>query len=399
MARHNKPVPTTIAQAALQDLQRIDRKIALLEQQTTFAVQQIAVSAIADPVEGEVVIDHTDNHRLKWYSNGMWHSVCDCAEILRDLLIIGLNNGTNGENNYSVYGFNLETLTFSQLAAPITDDEWWAAWWSHDGTKVYAVREVDFPIRAKAYSMNADGTGLTEIGYDGDFQASNYVPYTGTPAKFALSNNVDQIKVLNEDGSIDVIWTTAEHAVAPFNAPAAETMTLIVNENDNWKTGLPGFVPRWNPLNNGQLMYMATPSGFSNTQIWLVNEDGTDKHQIFDGGTQWDVEEIPVWSPDGTKIALMINDNFAYPKFHFWVIDVEGNILHQSPNLVEPTWDLRQEVLAWSPNSDKIALGLLTEPGIEIWDLASMTKTTPSGAGLDDIELLSWAELEESPNW
>lgn len=378
-------------------------------------------------VDGEIASDQ--NNCLWLYINGVWQEfVCGGGPLVptvqKDLLIIGMDNSV--QDYFGVNALNIETMTFTQLAAPPDEHEWWMAWWSHDGSKIYAVREVGIPERAKVYSMNPDGSDLTEIGYDENFNAENYVPYTGSPAKFALSDNVFSVKVLNEDGSVETIWTTAEHAVDGFDAPrgtnwspdgtkllintrkfgptenrhyvfhlASETMTLALDETARWS----GIVPRWNPLNNGELMYMGYDSTFFNDEIYLVNEDGTDNRVIYAPGDAYSSAANPVWSPDGTKLAAYFYNTEFYPGIEFHVVNREGDLLYQSPNLIEEDFRVDERHIAWSPNSDALALALNVAPGIDIWDLETMTATTPDLPGLNDIQVISWGEPEDNEDW
>ncbi len=56
------------------ELDRLRMQLSRLENSTTSTLQQISPSQIADPIEGEHVIDPIDN-KHKWYSNGAWR---DC---------------------------------------------------------------------------------------------------------------------------------------------------------------------------------------------------------------------------------------------------------------------------------------------------------------------------------
>lgn len=71
MAREHYPPAFTKDEEVLKYLKGLEDKIRLLENRTTSTLQQTAVTNIDDPIEGEYVVDPTDN-LLKWYSNGAW---------------------------------------------------------------------------------------------------------------------------------------------------------------------------------------------------------------------------------------------------------------------------------------------------------------------------------------
>ncbi len=90
MARDQRTHPFTTDQGIQQELAALKHKLDLLERGTTTTIQQKAVSAIDDPLNGELVIDPTDNE-FKWYFNE-WKQFCP-AEVEIALLRI-LRNGS-----------------------------------------------------------------------------------------------------------------------------------------------------------------------------------------------------------------------------------------------------------------------------------------------------------------
>lgn len=73
MARDHYPPAFTKDQEVLKYIKSLEDRLKKLEQGTTATLQQIAVVDVDDPIEGEHVIDHTDDQH-KWYSNGAWRS-------------------------------------------------------------------------------------------------------------------------------------------------------------------------------------------------------------------------------------------------------------------------------------------------------------------------------------
>ncbi len=71
MARDTSLSTGGIGGAISKRLDALEAEVKRLKNTTTSTTQQSAITAIVDPIEGEYVVDPTDN-KLKWYSNGAW---------------------------------------------------------------------------------------------------------------------------------------------------------------------------------------------------------------------------------------------------------------------------------------------------------------------------------------
>jgi len=116
--------------------------------------------------------------------------------------------------------------------------------------------------------------------------------------------------------------------------------------------------------------------------IWVMNNDGTDKQQLTTLGQNF----TPAWSPDGTKIAFMSNRTGI---FQIFVMNPDGtgqtNISSSSSTDVLP---------AWSPDGTKIAFGrapISLNPLAKIWTMNS------SGAG--QIQITTGLGNDERPSY
>jgi hypothetical protein len=201
--------------------------------------------------------------------------------------------------------------------------------WSPDGTK------VAFTARVDVYVVNADGTGVTNLGTtedagapawsaDGTKIAYNASRYTcpGDP-RFCASEDLG-IRTINADGSgdvqllpggterphnpawspdgtkiaVDVETNTAPADIYVFNANGTGGTRLTNGEPGT----LPGSIePNWSP--DGQQIAFQR-----NGDIWVMNADGSGPVQITEtGGARTDAD--PAWSPDGTKIVFLRSDS------------------------------------------------------------------------------------------
>jgi TolB protein len=93
-----------------------------------------------------------------------------------------------------------------------------------------------------------------------------------------------------------------------------------------------------------------------NEQVWVMNPDGSHKHQLTHGKLAKD--QVPDWSPDGSKIAF--NAGF-YGNGGLWVMNANGSGAHQLDGCANPKPDSAPCAAgddfgaAWSPDGTQIA--------------------------------------------
>jgi len=109
-----------------------------------------------------------------------------------------------------------------------------------------------------------------------------------------------------------------------------------------------------------------------NQQIWVCEVPSGDAQPLTEG--DWDARD-PVWSPDGSSIALISNrseehDSRPYEE-DLWIVPVDGGSLQKIPSPNGYKWGL-----SWSPNGEYLAYS-----GLE-------TQEDPWGARNDRIYIL-----------
>jgi TolB protein len=81
------------------------------------------------------------------------------------------------------------------------------------------------------------------------------------------------------------------------------------------------------PGSNGEIVFGSQHGG--EDEIWVMNTDGTNKHNLtrHDGAKISDID--PRWSPDGTQIAFSSDPG---GKRQIWVMNADGSMPHQVTN-------------------------------------------------------------------
>ena len=152
--------------------------------------------------------------------------------------------------------------------------------WSPDGTKIAFTSDRDG--RWDIFVVNADGTGIEQLTDNDSYDSDAVWSPDGTKIAF---NRGWGIFVMNADG------TGIEQLTDPRRPKSHDWDSDPVWSPDGTKIAFEGLrgstVATWGP--------------YGDTQIFVMNADGTGVKQLTDNEHSSD---DPVWSPDGTKIAF-----------------------------------------------------------------------------------------------
>lgn len=226
--------------------------------------------------------------------------------------------------------------------------------WSPDGTRILVTIAANGPTKDQVAVVKPDGTGLRVLTTTTD-QASARADWSpdATRIVFDQYNETatgEYLVVMNSDGS-DV------HAIT----------SLVVGAYD--------YSAVWSP--DGRTIAFTADDGAGNTDIELVNPDGTNRRDFAATGFS---EDYAAWSPDSTRIAYGV-DSDVYVKA----------LAGGSPVLVANAASKPE----WSPDGT--------------WIIYTATRTLTAGPGTQGVfarradgtggEVLISAEPAESVSW
>jgi Tol biopolymer transport system component len=189
--------------------------------------------------------------------------------------------------------------------------------WSPDGRKLAFVG-----LRAglpDVFVTNADGSGRRNLSHGDDYEADLAPAWSPDGQRIAFVRSASpqsdsQVYVVNADGS-------RMRRLASETAPA-----LVV----------------WSP--DGSSLLVATFPGFPTVELYLVNADGSGQRKLT---TIERLDGMPVWSPDGRRIAFSMHSAI-------YVINPDGSGLHRlTHHGTQPAWSPDGRTIAFASRHGK----------------------------------------------
>jgi Tol biopolymer transport system component len=176
---------------------------------------------------------------------------------------------------------------------PPTDNSLWTPDYSPDGRQI--VFSHDMTGALELYTINADGSGLTQITNDG--QVALFARWSPDGQRFVFlsvspKNGAGVITTMRTDGAERVVLTDD----IPYDS----------------------YQPEYTP--DGKQIVFASQAGGLVSALWIMNADGSHKRRLTDppleaGG--------PAISPDGTSVAFYSHQNTPKPAA-VWAMSVDG---------------------------------------------------------------------------
>ncbi|MEA2676767.1 MAG: hypothetical protein QOJ81_908 [Chloroflexota bacterium] len=175
-------------------------------------------------------------------------------------------------------------------------------------------------INTAIYTMDADGSNVTQLTTAGSFDSNPVWSPDGTQIAFDTARDGNgEIYVMNADGT---------------------------NPHNVTNSGADDIEPAWSP-DGTKIAFRSVRDG--NWEIFVMDANGANQQQLTNADP---VNEQPVWSPDGTRIAFSATHagSPGTSGVDIFVMDANGanqvNITNSSGDEYEPSW---------SPDGTRIA--------------------------------------------
>jgi WD40-like Beta Propeller Repeat len=139
--------------------------------------------------------------------------------------------------------------------------------------------------------------------------------------------------------------------------------------------------PAWSP-DGTRLVFASTRPFNTSWNIWMVNTDGSNLHELTDG-----FGVSPAWSPDGSTIAYVSSDQI-------WVVGADGGNPHALAIPLQGVGPMAAP--AWSPDGSQLAFsvqGPLTGPSMATIFVSAADGSNPQ-------QVTDWGNYFDSePQW
>ncbi len=234
----------------------------------------------------------------------------------------------DGGNNL----FIISTEGTDELQLTHTSEDKGALGWAADGKRIlFSVFAND---ASRLYSIDPDGKNLREIA--------------SVPGR-APTLSPDGSRLLYMVGT----WTATRLTVSWLDGSNVQQITD--GSSIAWNN-------HWSP-DGKRIAYTSRNDPKSELAIFVMNADGTGRRQVSHfapgaGNAQW-----PVWSPDGSQLAIQVN-RLQSNDAHIWVVDVKTGDAHKLAAHDQPYLD---ETPCWFRDGKRITFQSNRTGRMEVW--------------------------------
>jgi Tol biopolymer transport system component len=293
---------------------------------------------------------------------------------------LGVNNGGNNRRilftrEGSIYSMNPDGTGVTQLTTAAVDpsivfDQ--APAWSPDGKRVAFVRFDSSDPSGDIYVMDADGRNVSRVTnspgndlsptWSKDGKRIAFVSTRGDASPSNASSQAWDIYAMDLDGNNVIRLTNTSGAdFDPAWSPDGKQIAFVSgrdaggqNVTDLYTVTLDGLLvtrltnegtnvldPSWAP-GGKQIAFTGGDFEASNTDVFVVNADGTQLTRITDGPDTAGSDLAPSWSPDGKQIAFTssrANGNI----FEVYIMNANGTavtrLTRTTVDNFDPAWN------------------------------------------------------------
>ena len=236
---------------------------------------------------------------------------------------------SNRDGNLEIYlmnpdGSNIQRLTFNNA-----ND--WDVVWSSDRSKIAfsSARDGNDEI----YTMESDGSNQQRLTYHSAID--RYPSWSPDGTKIVFSSA--------RDGNLELYLMDS-------NGSNIQRLT---------NNGVDDIDPSWSP-DGSRIAYSSNPDGSYNYEIFMMNSDGSNQHQIT--YNSYFSDHNPSWSPNGNEIAFAASYQGIYS---IYVILADGSNQHRI------TFNGSNRFPAWSPDGARIVFSSNRDGNYEIYVMDS----------------------------
>jgi TolB protein len=230
--------------------------------------------------------------------------------------------------SWQLYTINADGSGLTQITQmPPTDDDLWTPSFSPDGKQIaFGYGSGGLDGASEIYVINSDGSGLKQVTHNGRFSG---VPHWSPDGKQLVF-------------------------VGTFAPTGAAVITTIRSDGTGPETVLTsGEWSRWDSFNafftpNGREIVFESQFGGLVSAAWIMHSDGTHKRRL----TAGPIEAFPTdVSPDGTHVIFVNHGNTVLTNSAF-VMDLDGEHIQRLTHLD----GVHDNPVSYSPDGRKILL-------------------------------------------
>jgi len=228
----------------------------------------------------------------------------------------------NPTATWQMYTINADGTGMTQITnLPAAMIEGWMPSFSPDGKKIAFCH--DMTGAPEIYTINADGSGLTRLTFDNIFDCVPRWSPDGTRIAFAR-----------------VLPSTFQPVIATVQADGAGSITNLTSEL--WAAFWPTYTP-----DGSRITFVSQQAGFISA-VWITNSDRTHQHRL----TQAALEGFPAdVSPDGQHILVINHESTPITPYEVFRMNLNGSGLTQLSNPGKGHHDIPG---TYSPDGTKI---------------------------------------------